>query len=116
MDGDAFALLDSFFSHQAKCDDEAVDFDWYFAVNSNLLSIHEKAHLILASVITDAVAVQLPGRSRQRKFIEVTEVFRLFRVLTSRWLRHAWKRQESINAGNDIVAYKKVEGESRAKI
>src|SRR5437868_2361506 len=116
MYGNAFPVFNAFFSHQAKCDDEGVDFDRNFGVGCNLLPIDVIAHFVFASGITDAVAVALPGSRFQGEFVEVTEVFRLYSVFYIDRFRNARERQNGVDGGNDVVADEEVECDSSTEV
>src|SRR5579885_1785482 len=77
VDGNAFPLLDGFLGHQAKGDDEPVDFARHVAVVCDRLPVNIKVQFVLAPVVADAVAVGLPRRGLDGKFVEVAEIFRL---------------------------------------
>src|SRR5258708_27111228 len=109
MYGNAFSIYNTFLRQQAKCDDEGVDFDGDFSVDSNLLPIDVIAHFISASGIADAVAMDLSGSRFQGELVEVAEVFGLYGVFYIGWFGYARERQKSVCCGNDVIADEEVE-------
>src|SRR5437879_2349143 len=100
---DALAIFNRFLGHQTQGDDKTIQLDRHLDKMGYLVTIDIVMQRVVATMVTDAITVQLASRCLDWQFAEIAKISGFIGVcfIGKRW--HTWKRQYRVDSGDNVV-------------